>query len=832
MMRSKEEFMKRSQSAKQFLTLLLVFLLGLAPIAQRAKASTDRPFNQNEDDTDGVTFDNLLPASGYSLYIEARNIGQQARSGGFSELIEPLLPIVNQLPKEVDALARFVVTNADVLSRSRLMIATQPAKTSLPPLLIALELASADAAQEIEGKVQELIVSIFAPALAVKSDSGKNTDVDSQGQQPAMPSPFIIKRAGRVLAFSPTPFTFKGLKTEGDKPISDDPNFRTAHDRFYSEALFLYYDIALATRVTRERIETLEKDTESGYSTRRKSAPPPEPAPPGPPLPKFATPNVEAGAGAQSETGSDKRVAGATTGAPSTSAASAVKIASAAKAASAPSKPTRAAAPPKHRAGERGIESSIPPPPAMPQEAQSSNSDQLGSFLRMILTGGLTKESSPDAAALALTLESDSLILRGLMITPQGTPIGPIPFISLLESGPAQASDAANYLPANTDIFATASLDLPRLYDTALAMFGAYEASPSARANKSKASDFESKIAAFEKANGFKIRDEIEATLGNEIAVGLPAHYIAGAPTPVGRVPLNSQTSQSGLVFLISVRNIESLQSKLRPVLEAIGLKSPNEKGLIEKYSNVEISSYSQVSLAFINNYLVLGNNAATVRRVIDARAKNETLATSRDFHNYMQWQPRETLAQVYVSGAVLKGLFRNSQAQDDRLDDEGKRFLARFSFELEPITYVAASEGSGALYELRIPKNLLMRVFAEIAVDELRNRTPRNEMIARSLLNMLGEMEKAYKTEHARYATLEELESFQLFKVQIEKSGYKLDLIVSGDRYEATATPIEYGKSGRLSFYIDQSGVIREGDHGGKPATAADKSSDSNRDK
>ncbi|HKS40369.1 MAG TPA: hypothetical protein VJX74_07115, partial [Blastocatellia bacterium] len=282
--------MKRSQSAKQFLTLLLVFLLGLAPIAQRAKASTDRPFNQNEDDTDGVTFDNLLPISGYSLYIEARNIGQQARSGGFSELIEPLLPIVYQLPKEVDALARFVVTNADVLSRSRLMIATQSAKTSLPPLLIALELASADAAQEIEGKVQELIVSLFAPALAVKSDSEKNTDVDSQGQQPAMPSPFVIKRAGRVLAFSPTPFTFKGLKSEGEKPISDDPNFRVAHDRFYSEAFFLYYDIALATRVTRERIDALEKDTESGYSTRRKSAPPPEPAPPGPPLPKFATP--------------------------------------------------------------------------------------------------------------------------------------------------------------------------------------------------------------------------------------------------------------------------------------------------------------------------------------------------------------------------------------------------------------------------------------------------------------------------------------------------------------------------------------------------------------
>ena len=820
--------MNRSQSAKQFLTLLLVLLLGLAPLARQARASTDRPFNQNEDDLDGVSFDNLLATSSYSLYIEVRNIGQHARSGGFSELVEPLLPIVNRLPKEVDALARFIVTNADVLSRSRLMIATEPAKPSLPPLLIALELASADAAQGFEGKIQDLMASLFAPMIIGKSGSGKNIGPGVSDQQTGTPSPFVIKRAGRVLAFSSTPFTFKGLKAEGENPLSDDPNFRAAHDRFYSEALFLYYDIALATRVTRERIDALEKDTESGYSTRTKTQPPTEPDSPETPPAESSTLAPQAETGAQAE---DKRVAGAKTGAPSKSAASVVKVAATAKAAPAPSKQARAATSPKRRAGERGVESFAPPPPAMPQEARPGNSDPLGYFLsRVIMTGGMMEESAPEAAALALTLESDSLILRGLMITPQGAPVGPIPFLSNLQSGPAQASNAANYLPADTDVFVTASLDLTRLYDTALGIFGARETPPYERAKKSKASDFESKVAAFEKANGFRIRDEIESTLGNEVAIGLPARYLSGAT--MGPVSLNSQTSESGLVFLLSVRNKESLRPKLRPVLEAIGLKSPNEKGLTEKYGDIEISSYSQASLAFINNYLVIGGNAATVRRVIDARAKNETLATSRDFHDYMQWQPRETLAQVYVSGAVLKGLFKDPKVQDARLNQEGKQFLARFSFEPEPITYVAASEGSGALYELRIPKNLLMRVFAEIAVDELRDRVPRNEMVVRSMLNSLGEMEKLYKAEHARYGTLEELEEFLFAKDYMEKSGYKFDLVVSGNRYEATATPVEYGKSGRLSFFTDQSGVVREGDHGGKPATAADKQVDSNRDK
>ena len=175
--------------------------------------------------------------------------------------------------------------------------------------------------------------------------------------------------------------------------------------------------------------------------------------------------------------------------------------------------------------------------------------------------------------------------------------------------------------------------------------------------------------------------------------------------------------------------------------------------------------------------------------------------------------------------------MFRNPKTQNDRLDDEGKQFLARFSFDPEPITYLAASEGPAAHYELRIPKNLLMRLFSEIAVDELRNRAPRNEMIVREILQSLDEIEKDYKSEHVRYGTLEELHSFQLAKNYLEKSGYKLDLTASGDKYEATATPVEYGKSGRLSFYTDQSGIVREADHDGKPATAADKKSASNRD-
>jgi hypothetical protein len=52
-----------------------------------------------------------------------------------------------------------------------------------------------------------------------------------------------------------------------------------------------------------------------------------------------------------------------------------------------------------------------------------------------------------------------------------------------------------------------------------------------------------------------------------------------------------------------------------------------------------------------------------------------------------------------------------------------------------------------------------------------------------------------------------------------LESTGYRFQVIRSADgrSWYATAEPAQYGRSGRLSFYLDASGV-RSGDSGGKP--------------
>jgi hypothetical protein len=54
---------------------------------------------------------------------------------------------------------------------------------------------------------------------------------------------------------------------------------------------------------------------------------------------------------------------------------------------------------------------------------------------------------------------------------------------------------------------------------------------------------------------------------------------------------------------------------------------------------------------------------------------------------------------------------------------------------------------------------------------------------------------------------------------------GYRFELRVKpdGQSFEAVATPVEYGKTGRLSFYVNEEGSIRGADKGGAGASAGD---------
>jgi len=86
---------------------------------------------------------------------------------------------------------------------------------------------------------------------------------------------------------------------------------------------------------------------------------------------------------------------------------------------------------------------------------------------------------------------------------------------------------------------------------------------------------------------------------------------------------------------------------------------------------------------------------------------------------------------------------------------------------------------------------------------------------------------EAKFRSEHGRYATLRELESNGLIESTLASGssrGYKFTLNATVNSYEARAVPTTYGSNaysgtGSMSFYLNQSGMIRGSDKNGEEA-------------
>jgi hypothetical protein len=101
-----------------------------------------------------------------------------------------------------------------------------------------------------------------------------------------------------------------------------------------------------------------------------------------------------------------------------------------------------------------------------------------------------------------------------------------------------------------------------------------------------------------------------------------------------------------------------------------------------------------------------------------------------------------------------------------------------------------------------------------------------RNEATARMLLAVIASSESHYRQNQGKgsYASLEQLISSGMFpRDMIQNSGYRIELSVNGDKFQAVALPVEYGKTGKFSYFVDETGVVRGADHGGAAATVAD---------
>ncbi|MGH9968836.1 MAG: DUF3352 domain-containing protein [Pyrinomonadaceae bacterium] len=793
--------------------LLLTLALIVTPLsAQRRrtpppKAQPPAPATPAAD----PTFDNLLAADSYKIYGEVRGVGQLLRSGGVNDILDPIMKLTAP-PKEFKTLVKWATSQADALMTSRLMFAAWPSRPKLPQALFVIEFPSAEEARKFEPQLKEFLPRFLptpTPESSPGPSDGKKESLEPQPKAtPAPPPPFILKQTGSLVFVAATPFTLKNLRPNGSKLLAEDQNFRQVHDRFSAESVFLYFDVASIEKEDQERMRQMEEDEkkrlESEAANPKKSdeedrveaddPPPPVAVTPEGPAPEpVVISEPQRGTGATLKNSQDSQAT--------------VDVSTG------------------------GV------------VLQGETRDSPTSFPSLALLSGSLfagRPKWPEAFGVGITFDAETYVVRALLLNSPGVKGAAIPLIPHLVSGPALSPEAASIMPADTEIFASVSLDYPMIYEGLLkAMKSENEVMRRGMRQNVKDHQPESPFAAYEAKLGIKVKDDLLPLLGNEIAIGIPAKALGisapqPAPAPSSGEPGDDKSAQKDAppepqpVMAIAVRDKEAVRILLPKIIDSYGFKGASMLATSEKRDDTELISYlNVVSYAFIGNFLVVSPDVKAVRHVVDSYLNQQTLGSDSNFKNYTRWQPRQVQGQVYISPSLMEGYTELSKQANATANNKLSDFLARLNPTPEPVTYALSNEGLGPLHELHIPKNLIMLMIAGIAGEVNQPPLARNEAIAQSALRMLVSAQATYQstTGNGNYGTLDQLlEQGLVHKDLLQNYGYKIEVTVVGAKFEVTAVPNEYEKTGRMSFFVDESGVLRGGDRGGSAATVADK--------
>ncbi|MEO8436203.1 MAG: hypothetical protein ABI596_14980 [Pyrinomonadaceae bacterium] len=817
-----------------------------APATGQSPATPVRPQPSTQTRTT-ATLETLFAADSYKLYGEVRSVGQLVTSPGVVEILEPILKLATP-PEELKALIKFLNTNAEPLAGSPMLFAAWPVRSGLPQAIVAIELPSVEEAEKFEPKLKSFLpVIIPAPTprptmdpsraalLRGEKDEAKTPEAvpdaapspkpplasgehkPAPGDEKEEPAPpFLIKRSGALIIITDSPFTFKNLRPAGSKLLTEDQNFRVARDRFSSEPLFVYYNVALEDESTRRLKEMASADREVITVEER-----PVPGEPGDPTLKGKKPEGE----------------------PDTQPIEPVVV----PAPDSPPENPEPELPSPEEPSNAQLVAGEKKPEAKPDSSDPFLNSLFGSF-------GFGAPEWPDAVGVALAFESDSYIIRVILIDPPTAKITPIPFLPQLISGRAGTPDAPSVLPADTEVFASVSLDLRRMYEALLqnlqkrnpvqAVFARPLPGEEPTISPAETAAME---AVFEKKYGFKIKDELLPALGNEFAVGGSMKSLGLAnefglsappqPTPspgasgssqLGSGPgTSAQPPKSSPVILISVKDRDAVKALIPKLLDAMGMKALSLIAQTEKRGDTETVTYAGlISYAFVGNFLVLSPEVAEVRHVVDSYVDHETIGSNSAFRTFTRWQPREVQGLAYVAPSVMAAY--NDMARNPKmgLDAPMRDFMARLNPAPAAISYALSNDGFGPMHELHLPKNLVLMMVAGVSAGSNTSPADMNEAVAKSALRTIVAAEETYKATsgNGSYGTMDQLATAGLVSRDLfEKYGYKFEVTVSGTRFEATATPKEYGVTGSPSFFVDESGIVRGADHNGAPANAGD---------
>ncbi|HXQ70198.1 MAG TPA: MAP7 domain-containing protein, partial [Pyrinomonadaceae bacterium] len=741
-----------------------------------------------------VTFDTLLSANAYKMYFEARGVGQLVRSSAATDVLDPILKLGGP-PSEFVDVVNWLKSHADELMTSRMMVAVWPTATDVPQAVIAIEFSSSEDATKFESQVNGILAKVlppFTPPSPVdETDQPKPEAKPETKPQAPVPS-YYLQRADSLILLSPAPVQLKKLRPKGSKLLSEDPNFQTAYNRFSSEPIFVYVHTASIQKEQEERakqaVEEWKKEQEAQKAAQEKQ--------------KAEEEN-------KLELTEEEKNAEMVELTPE------------------PSPEVPPAPEPE------------PPPPTDAQILSNAFSGLRNNLMAVSPT-------LPNALGIGFSPDTESFDVRVLMIDAAGEHSDPIPIFSGLRLGGPVTPESPGILPGDSELVVMLSLNFPEIHELVSALeapesyLTGEEVAPASTDQavmQQPPVEFAAPLRTIERLTKINVKDELLPLLGSEVAVSMPMGEFGMFGPPV-RGPRSMQTSDAASVdgvkpaprtpfIVISLRDREGMRRLMPRILEGFAGKAAAALAQSEKREDTEIVSIANMfAYAFVGNFIVLGVDAATTRYVVDSYLKGETLAANPQFKNYTRWQPRQVQAHAYLSSAFADSYKTWANSSSAPISDEARMFLTRVSTNPQPITYSLSNDGLGALHELHVPKSLVITTIAGIASAENPPATVKNERQAMSMLYSITGAQQSYKENgKSGYGSLDDLIAAELIsKDTLDKSGYKFEVKLVPDGYEISAVPLEYGKTGKLSFFMThETHTIHGGDHGGAPASASD---------
>ena len=674
------------------LSCLVLLILAASVAAQprrQTPTGTQTPPAPAPAPTPPPTLDTLIPADTYRVYGEIRSVGQFIKSNSVNEILEPILELAAP-PKEFRTVIKWLNLHADEVVSSRLIFAGWPSTSELPAALVAIEFASPEDANKFQQQLNPFLQKMMPAASPSPAGEANKTEAPA-------PPPYRIQQAGSLILITPTPLDLKKLRPAGSKLLAEDANFRIAHNRFNTESVFFFYDVAGVEKEEKARMAKWEE--ENRKATAQKAA---NPEPPEPPKVEPTVEPEESDEPPVPETSPE--IVGAVTN-------------------------TNGAA------GNPQAPAVISEPPV------------LMALGMMMSTIGNVESKPPAAIAVGLSLEGESFDLRALLVNAPGEKSDPIPFLPVLAPGPAIIPETPNILPADTETLVTLSLDLPQIY-TSLTTPRPTFAKHGPEFKLEPAGQTESPFASLEKQLKIKLKDDLLPLIGSEIAVSIPTSGMdwfqppqpvkvepppASQPSPSPATSPEASASdnyavtvttrepikESGpaVVIAISLKDKEGMRTLLPKIIENVAFKGAGALAQTERREDTELVSYmNAVAYAFIGNFLVLSPDVTTVRHVVDSYLKHETLSSDPHFKNYTRWQPRQVQGQLYISPSLMESYRTWIQQPNPQINDQTRAFLTKFSVVAQPVTYSLSNEGFGPLHELHVPKNLVLLMVAATA--------------------------------------------------------------------------------------------------------------------